>query len=583
MLKSTTKTDNALMSYRILENGCKVDRKNWKEKMNTHRFAFKNIAALLILILVSVGLEGCCSIQSVAKEPQKNENTLQEPTVSVIVLEEMEELAESDPSEVEIEPSPTSENLVYTNDTYGFRFDYSASWTLTEKNHGIILKKGSNRLVVKFRWVEEDVNLGPGGVGAGEFTYSDKIRFLGEIIPVDELIYECETKGVFYGKTGFEIGNLVFLIILDDFETGYLNVNLSEDIIAEAKTILESFSWITAETDTIDLDQNVEQQDEVDYSHFWVTLEDPYYIVQFAVPCFWHVDFPDIYHNESQGYPIKNYTEEFARSFGKKTDGAFQNGGIKIDMMFDSGKIYGIPPGVSLQEYITMEVNANPGVNLISTEEITINNQDSLLVTTETTFGIAQYYLMNINDHIYLKFVPYPNPEALHNPDVQAVLHSIAFQPDIQVNLPQIMPGNPPDGLDAPCLDQINEVGCVPVGLPQISKQDATGMNQLAITGALFSQYLEQFLEPAVLESCHLTSFSISEVSIDPTLDSFAQEHQVDWIAWVSYSVQAASQEYWIAGSGALGEDGWIMDKTMFVGVTEVGEVYKLSTHGTGP
>jgi hypothetical protein len=190
---------------------------------------------------------------------------------------------------------------------------------------------------------------------------------------------------------------------------------------------------------------------------------------------------------------------------------------------------------------------------------------------------------MNINDHIYLKFVHYPNPEALHNPDVQAVLHSVAIQPGIQVNIPQFMPGNPPDGLDAPCLDQSNGIDCIQIDIPQIPKQDASGMEQSVITGALFSQYLEYFLEPAVPESCHLTSFAISGVNIDSNLDSFALEQQVDWVAWVTYSVQTVNHDYWIVGNGIQGEDGWVIEKTMLVGVTDDGENFQLTTHGTGP
>jgi hypothetical protein len=119
--------------------------------------------------------------------------------------------------------------------------------------------------------------------------------------------------------------------------------------------------------------------------------------------------------------------------------------------------------------------------------------------------------------------------------------------------------------------------------MPQISTQDVSEMDRSAIIGALFSQYLEQFLEPAIPDSYHLTSFAITEVSIDSTLEDLAQEYQVDWAGWVTYSVQAKDLDCWIAGNGVLGDDGWILDKTMIVGVTEVGNILRLTTHGTGP
>ena len=56
-----------------------------------------------------------------------------------------------------------------------------------------------------------------------------------------------------------------------------------------------------------------------------------------------------------------------------------------------------------------------------------------------------------------------------------------------------------------------------------------------------------------------------------------------NWVAWATYSVQAESQDNWIAGNGVLGDDGWILDKTMLVGVLEGAESYTLLIHGTGP
>lgn len=46
---------------------------------------------------------------------------------------------------------------------------------------------------------------------------------------------------------------------------------------------------------------------------------------------------------------------------------------------------------------------------------------------------------------------PFPS-EAIQNPDVQAIVNSIALTPDISLPVPTHMPGNPPEGLLAPCL-----------------------------------------------------------------------------------------------------------------------------------
>jgi hypothetical protein len=110
--------------------------------MNTQSFTFNNFSALAILILMVVGLEGCCGIQSTAMEPQINENAVLTSTVAVIELEDVEELAEFSPPEVENETSPRPEEknqLInddetqaqpttnwnsYQNDKYWYSFMY---------------------------------------------------------------------------------------------------------------------------------------------------------------------------------------------------------------------------------------------------------------------------------------------------------------------------------------------------------------------------------------------------------------------------------------------------------------------------
>ena len=79
-------------------------------------------------------------------------------------------------------------------------------------------------------------------MGAGDLIYAGKINFMSQVIPAEILLFEKESKAVFYGESGLvEEGDLVFVIALEDLETEYLDVNLSDEIITEAGTILESF------------------------------------------------------------------------------------------------------------------------------------------------------------------------------------------------------------------------------------------------------------------------------------------------------------------------------------------------------
>jgi hypothetical protein len=145
--------------------------------------------------------------------------------------------------QIGVEPTPTPERTSYTNNDYGFAFDYPETWTLTEQDHGVVLQKGTNRLGISFRWADEKVDgFGRTGMGAGDFIYAGKVNFLNQVIPVETLLFEKKSKAVFYGEDGMvQVGDLVFMIALEDLETNYMDVDLPEEIISEAGRILESF------------------------------------------------------------------------------------------------------------------------------------------------------------------------------------------------------------------------------------------------------------------------------------------------------------------------------------------------------
>jgi hypothetical protein len=185
---------------------------------------------------------------------------------------------------------------------------------------------------------------------------------------------------------------------------------------------------------------------------FWTVYEDEEYGVRFAVPCFWEVKFPDQYRPSGTGYPIRNYSEEFSMSFGKDHGAVWESGGIKIDMNFTSGENWGLPNEATLEDYLTViETAPDPDVELLSSEQILINGQKGLLVTTKDRFGIHAHYLFKVSEDMFLMFAVYPS-EAIDNRDVQGILHSLAFSPDVEVAIPQIMPGDSPEGGEPSCL-----------------------------------------------------------------------------------------------------------------------------------
>jgi hypothetical protein len=202
-----------------------------------------------------------------------------------------------------------------------------------------------------------------------------------------------------------------------------------------------------------------------DGSQFWVEMQDPHYGVRFAVPCYWEVNFPAEYPESGSGisYSIRNYSDEYTLSFPRGT-GLFEAGGIKIDMSFMNGPLWGADAGTSLSGFVTALYGGVPDINVLETEELTINDQRALRVTTEGTFGTGQFYLFAVSDEVYLLFGP--NPEAVDDPDVLGILNSIAVTPDVAVAIPDAVPEDPPQGLLAPCMG-ITELPPNPGALPE--------------------------------------------------------------------------------------------------------------------
>jgi hypothetical protein len=201
--------------------------------MNTHKFSTKMYIALSLLMLLTLGLVGCKSIEVGAVEADSDAGDTEEVTAI----------------EIGIEPTPMPEMLSYQNDYYGFKFNYPETWTLTEEDQRIVLKKGTNRLGITFHWVNEELNpdLRRTGMAAGTPIYSGKVNFMGQVLPEYIVELEHKAKFVLYGDpTRIEIGDLVFGIVLEDLDTDYMELELPDELIADAKTILETFESIEA-------------------------------------------------------------------------------------------------------------------------------------------------------------------------------------------------------------------------------------------------------------------------------------------------------------------------------------------------
>ena len=207
--------------------------------MNIQEIDKKMYPILFCLVLVLLGLVGCETAKAINFKPVSTQVTHKETLMNG---------GRADEPEDGLRSTLDSTYPVYTNKIFGFAFEYPENWKLTEDGNGVVLKKGPNRIGIRFLRKGEDAGRFSDftGIPAGELIYSDKIDFMGRVIPTEVLVFEKKPKIVFYGGTGrIEIDELVFSITLDDSETyDYEDVNLSEEVMAEAKAIVESFKRI---------------------------------------------------------------------------------------------------------------------------------------------------------------------------------------------------------------------------------------------------------------------------------------------------------------------------------------------------
>ncbi len=193
-------------------------------------------------------------------------------------------------------------------------------------------------------------------------------------------------------------------------------------------------------------------------AQFWTTVTDPAYGFSFAVPCFWRVSFPQDYEpGVSTSYQVYNYPEDYPLSF-PRGQGVFENGGIKLDFGINNLASDGMSAGTTLETLAASEMYNDDLSEVTSIEPVKLNSLPAVLVTQQNKeFGsTGQFYLVALSSEVVLLFAPAP-AEAITNPDVQAILNSITMGEQTAVQLPDHVPGPPPDGLAAACIPQYSE------------------------------------------------------------------------------------------------------------------------------
>ncbi len=139
-------------------------------------------------------------------------------------------------------PTPTPSYLHYANAEYGFAFTYPSSWSLDEGDHVVRLCHRGPCLTVAYKWPTEARSIAWGGGAAGDFVYGGKLTFMGTTIDAQLVVYEKAYKVLIYHTPApLNANDAAFAITLDDTSVDYNSVDLSDALIGEATTIVESF------------------------------------------------------------------------------------------------------------------------------------------------------------------------------------------------------------------------------------------------------------------------------------------------------------------------------------------------------
>jgi poly-gamma-glutamate capsule biosynthesis protein CapA/YwtB (metallophosphatase superfamily) len=97
------------------------------------------------------------------------------------------------------------------------------------------------------------------------------------------------------------------------------------------------------------------------------------------------------------------------------------------------------------------------------------------------------------------------------------------------------------------------------------------------IARRLFERYLQFYTSPDLSgQQGRITSFEIQSLTTNPNWQAKAPVLSLDFIASVVYSVKPVYSRFWMAGNDELSPDGWVRNKSLFVGYRRTGDRYEL-------
>lgn len=139
--------------------------------------------------------------------------------------------------------------LTYTNEKYGFNFQYPPDWTLekgkgTMASYAVLLHPGAMdnvQMQVAFKKASDDAQIGRTGVGSGELVTLGKVTFIEKEINREVLVFDGKHMTVMYICQGcMQRGDLVFGFDLDYLGNWTDQAGLPESVQTQADLVVAS-------------------------------------------------------------------------------------------------------------------------------------------------------------------------------------------------------------------------------------------------------------------------------------------------------------------------------------------------------
>ena len=195
-------------------------------------------------------------------------------------------------------------------------------------------------------------------------------------------------------------------------------------------------------------------------SQYWKIEQDPYGYFRFAAPCFWRIGgMPDGEPSAdgfakfgSVSYGLYNFPEDYASAF-PRGQGVFENGGFKVAFELHNTASKGYPANLSPKEFVQRETNTEQA-EIMVLKETTVNGLPAVdaHIRNKETDSTWHFYLIQLNETIFLRFFTELSGKVLNTPDVQSLLNSITIDPNANISLPTHIPAAPPTGVTAVCM-----------------------------------------------------------------------------------------------------------------------------------